>query len=437
MTYEETIHYLYTSTPVFQHSGASAYKPGLDTSIALDNHLGNPHRAYPTIHVGGTNGKGSISHVLATILQKAGFRVGLYTSPHLLDFRERIRVDGQMISKEYVVNFVEDNRDFFEPLQPSFFELTSTMAFAYFRAKHVDIAIIEVGLGGRLDSTNIITPILSIITNISKDHTAQLGDTLEQIASEKAGIIKDGVPVVIGEAKEESVYHVFLKKAIEMHAPILFAEHEKLLVSEPIIEEGGDWTYESVDYGFFYGELKGLVQVVNTITVLCALRVLDILFPEKITRDAVAEGFHSVTSLTNLRGRWEKLMDKPYIVADTGHNIGAWNWLAPRINREIERRKKVYIILGFSGDKDVDAILQLLPLNAFYFFTNASSERALSAVELAKKAEAFGLQGITYPSIFDALEYVIANADDEDFVFIGGSNFVVAEVLPAFENDNK
>ena len=273
MNYEETLHYLYTSIPVFQHVGASAYKPGLETSRALDNYLGNPHRAYQTLHVGGTNGKGSTSHLLAAILQLSGYKVGLYTSPHLVDFRERIRVNGEKIPQSYVVDFVERYRRQFEPLKPSFFELTSTMAFAYFRDMHVDYAIIEVGLGGRLDSTNIITPVLSVITNISKDHTQFLGNTLEEIAGEKAGIIKPGVPVVIGDVDKENVMRVFREKAREVDAP-LYASTELAPLQSCELGEDNRWHFRTKDFGELTGELGGMVQARNASTVLTSVSVL-------------------------------------------------------------------------------------------------------------------------------------------------------------------
>lgn len=324
MTYEETLHYLYTSIPVFQHSGASAYKPGLGTSIALDDYLGNPHKAYKTIHVAGTNGKGSVSHLLAAILRQSGFKVGLYTSPHLVDFRERIRVNGKKISQDYVVDFVERHRSFFEPLHPSFFELTSSMAFEYFRNQQVDYAVIEVGLGGRLDSTNIITPILSIITNISLDHTQFLGDTEEKIAAEKAGIIKKGVPALLGEAEKQSVYDVFKNKAEEVGAPFYYAQRMDMVKDECRLTVGGKWFFPSVEYGEIQGELGGEVQVRNAVTVLSAIHILRTELGVDIIPEAVHEGFAHVTKLTGLMGRWQTLRSKPTVICDTGHNVGGW-----------------------------------------------------------------------------------------------------------------
>ena len=294
MTYEETLHYLYTSIPVFQHSGASAYKPGLGTSIALDDYLGNPHKAYKTIHVAGTNGKGSVSHLLAAILRQSGFKVGLYTSPHLVDFRERIRVNGKKISQDYVVDFVERHRSFFEPLHPSFFELTSSMAFEYFRDQQVDYAVIEVGLGGRLDSTNIITPILSIITNISLDHTQFLGDTEEKIAAEKAGIIKKGVPALLGLADKRSVFEVFQSAAQKAKAPFYYALNMGMLEGTGSLSMLR-WKFPSVEYGEVIGELAGEVQQYNAITVFSALHLLREKCGVDILPEAVHEGFGHVT----------------------------------------------------------------------------------------------------------------------------------------------
>ncbi|MDF9830749.1 folylpolyglutamate synthase/dihydrofolate synthase family protein [Parabacteroides sp. PF5-6] len=438
MTYEETLNYLYTSTPVYQHSGASAYKPGLATSIALDNLLDHPHQAYKTIHVGGTNGKGSVCHTLAAVLQTAGYKVGLYTSPHLVDFRERIRVNGEMISEYYVVEFVQKYKKAFEPLHPSFFELTSSMAFDYFRAMEVDIALIEVGLGGRLDSTNIITPILSIITNISKDHTQFLGETIGEIAYEKAGIIKEGVPVVTGEMNHLVTEEVFRKKANEMHAPLYTSYFEEIFNSDAHLSEKGEWYYDSKDYGIFFGELIGLVQIKNTLTVLSALRVLDGL-GIKVTKEQVRTGFGQVTELTGLQGRWQEVLFTPYTVLDTGHNPDAWEFLAQHINAESQSRPALHMVIGLSNDKDADAILQLMPTRAIYYFTQARTDRAMPAEVLAMKANKYGLKGEVYPAVVDAVYQIMHTASDHDMVFIGGSNFIVADALPLFkeeEDDN-
>lgn len=431
MTYKETLHYLYTKTPVYQHCGSSAYKPGLNTSIRLDDRLENPHKAYTTIHVAGTNGKGSVCHLLAAILQQSGYRVGLYTSPHILDFRERIRVNGQMIAESYVVDFVETHRSFFEPLHPSFFELTSTMAFDYFRSEKVDIALIETGLGGRLDSTNIITPLLSVITNISKDHTNLLGNTLQEIAFEKAGIMKEQVPVVIGEVDQTDVLSVFLSRADEANALCYIATEEPVLNNSSLLESG-EWQYESADYGVFTGELMGAAQLKNTQTVLCALRVLQSLGVD-IPQQAVAEGFLHVTEITGLQGRLQQISNKPYVLCDTGHNVGAWTYLTPYIQSKAKEHARLFMIVGFSMDKEVETILHLMPQKAHYLFTQASVDRALPAAELAGKAQSCGLKGEVYATVAEAIAYVKQQATDADMVFIGGSFFVVSDALPLFE----
>ena len=320
MTYQETIQYLFNSTPVFEHVGAAAYKPGLYNTRELDQHFGHPHIAYKTIHIAGTNGKGSCSHTLAAILQEAGYKVGLYTSPHLVDFRERIRVNGHPISEQRVIDFVEQERAFFEPLNPSFFELTTALALLYFKEQQVDVAVIEVGLGGRLDCTNIITPVLSLITNISFDHTQFLGNTLEQIAAEKAGIIKQHVPVVIGETAPDT-RTVFKQKAAICKAPIYFAEEEPEVLSSKVCQTGGR-DYITQHFGNLHGQLGGEYQERNANTVLKALPLLQEIF--NITPNNIVAGFANVTTLTGLRGRWEKLRENPVVICDTGHNVAGW-----------------------------------------------------------------------------------------------------------------
>lgn len=434
MTYDETLHYLYTSTPVFQHSGGSAYKPGLGTSVALDNYLHNPHQSYKTIHVAGTNGKGSTAHILAAILQESGYKTGLYTSPHLVDFRERIRVNGKKISQDYVVDFVEKYRSVFEPLHPSFFELTSTLAFDYFRAEQVDFAIIEVGLGGRLDSTNIITPILSVITNISLDHTQFLGNTLEAIAFEKAGIIKPGIPVVIGESGTEGVKSVFLQKAAQENAPIRFSEEEGVL-TEAVRDANGQWRYDSRDYGRIDGELGGEVQINNTRTVLTAVRQLK----ESgivITAEAVKRGFAYVTELTGLMGRWQMMREVPRVICDTGHNTGGWEYLSAQLREQQKKYAVLHMVVGMVNDKDINGVLNLMPVDAVYYFTQASVQRALPAAEFAEQAAQQGLKGTVYPTVHKAIEAALNAASPDDFIFIGGSSFIVADAIPFFDNTN-
>ena len=427
MTYDETVTYLFNCAPPFQQVGGAAYKEGLSTTIELDNHLGNPHRKFRTVHVAGTNGKGSTSHTLAAILQESGYKVGLYTSPHLIDFRERMRVNGTPASEEYVIDFVEKHKSFFEPLQPSFFELTTAMAFNYFAEQQVDIAIIEVGLGGRLDCTNIITPELCIITNISLDHTQFLGSTLQEIASEKAGIIKSGIPVVIGETTPETK-EVFANKAKECNAPIIFAEEEALLTGATPLESG--YKYDSRKFGEFCGELGGDYQQKNTNTLLSAIRILcDKGFG--ITGDSLRKGFENVCSLTGFMGRWQKIQDKPRVVCDAGHNIGGIKYITEQLARV--DCKQLRIVFGMVNDKDITSVLKMMPKNAIYYFTQASIKRAMPADELKEMAKGYGLNGNSHPTVKQALEAAITESSNDDFIFVGGSCFIVADLLSALE----
>ena len=424
MTYSETIDYLFNSTPLFQNVGKDAYKEGLDNTHLLDEHFGHPHRKFKTIHVAGTNGKGSCSHTLAAILQSVGYKVGLYTSPHLVDFRERIRINGIPVNQEYVIDFVENHRSFFEPIHPSFFELTTAMAFNYFAEQQVDIAVIEVGLGGRLDCTNIIQPDLCIITNISFDHVQFLGNTLAKIASEKAGIIKPETPVVIGETTSETK-PVFTKKAAQENAPIHFAEEEMLLHNSNINQQGKP-IYQTKDYTDLEGELGGLCQIKNTNTLLSAIRVLqDIGY--NIKEAHVREGFSCVCSLTGLMGRWQKIQDQPLMVCDTGHNKGGIQYIVEQISNQNYRQ--LHIVMGMVNDKDISGVLAMLPKEATYYFTKASVNRALSEIEVQNMAGKAGLRGETYPSVKEAVEAAKNNAHPEDFIFIGGSTFIVADLL--------
>ena len=420
--YNDAIEFLYTSMPMFQRVGASAYKPGLDTVKLLDEKFGTPHKNYLTIHIAGTNGKGSTAHTLAAILQSAGYRVGLYTSPHLVDFRERIRVNGRMISRDAVVDFVNRYRAMSLECYPSFFELTMTMAFEYFAREKVDIAVIETGLGGRLDSTNIITPILSVITNISFDHTAFLGNTLESIASEKAGIIKPSVPVVIGEA-QGSVREVFLQKADEQKAPIYFAEDVARFDTIEPLQDG--LLYKNTPYGDIIGELMGDCQPKNAATILTALPLLAEC-GIKVSAQYVKDGFAHVGSLTGLMGRWMTLQRNPHVVCDTGHNVGGWQYLSRRL-KSIDGT--LHMIIGFVNDKDVSHILEMMPKTARYYLTNAQIERAMPVAQLAEIATECGLVGEQFPSVEDAYNAALANASTEDTIFIGGSTFIVADLL--------
>ncbi len=423
MNYEEALHYLYNETPMFQKTGSSAYKEGLENTYALDSYFGRPHQKFRTIHVAGTNGKGSVSHLLAAVLQQAGYRTGLYTSPHLKDFRERIRVNGQPIPENLVTDYVNNRQDFFRTLQPSFFELTTSMAFLYFAESGVDVAVIEVGLGGRLDCTNIITPDLSVITNISFDHTALLGNTLSAIAGEKAGIIKPGIPVVVGETTEETKA-VFVRKAKEVSAPVFFAEEEYPLLSSRELPDGKR-LFDFKSYPGLIGELGGLAQEKNASTVLCAIDRLKERY--NLSRDLVYRGFDSVLEMTGLQGRWQIIQENPRIILDTAHNPAGMEYIVRQLRRE--HFKQLHIVIGMVNDKDVRAVLKLLPEDARYYFTKASISRALNEKELARIAGEFHLRGELYPSVEAALEVAKSTASSDDLIFVGGSTFVVADAL--------
>lgn len=434
MTYQETCQYLYEQMPMFERQGASGYKEGLSNTLALDEHFGHPHQAFATIHVGGTNGKGSVSHTLASILQECGYRVGLYTSPHLVDFSERIRINGRPISEDYVVEFVEKERAFFEPLHPSFFEVTTAMAFKYFRDKEVDIAVIEVGLGGRLDCTNIITPIASVITNISFDHTQFLGDTLAKIASEKAGIIKKGVPVIIGEANDET-RPVFEAKAKEMEAPITFAEDEPMVVSAEFKPEGGIH-YVTKMFGELDGDLGGLYQPKNLNTLMPVLKALadQGFLAQCKNEEAIAkyktelkEGLKNVVAHTGLLGRWQIMRNYPRVVCDTGHNVGGWQYISQQLNTV--KCHQMHIVFGMVNDKDVDGVFELLPKQATYYFTQATTHRAIQVTALQTMAAKHKISGKTYPTVREAYNAALKAASQNDFIFVGGSSYVVGDFL--------
>ena len=423
MTYEQTTEYLFNCAPLFQQVGSSAYKEGLDNTRLLDEHFGHPHRNYRTIHVAGTNGKGSTSHTLAAILQAAGYKVGLYTSPHLIDFRERIRVNGIPASKQFVVDFVEKERCFFEPLHPSFFELTTAMAFLYFAQEKVDVAIIEVGLGGRLDCTNIIAPDACVITNISPDHTQFLGSTLAQIAGEKAGIIKKGTPVIIGETTPETRI-VFTQKAAAECAPITFAEERAQLID--VQPHNSGIRYVTSSYGTIDAELGGCYQIKNTNTILTVLDTLK----EKgysIGTEAVHKGFANVTATTGLMGRWQKIGSNPTVVCDAGHNIGGISYIVEQLSQQ--KCDTLRIVFGMVNDKDISSVLAMMPKEATYYFTQASVKRALPSQELAALAAEYGLGGNCYPTVAEALEAARKEAAPGDFIFVGGSCFIVADLL--------
>ena len=425
MNYKETITYLFNAAPLFQNVGAGAYKEGLSNTHLLDAHFDHPHTQYKTIHVAGTNGKGSCAHTIAAMLQHKGLKVGLYTSPHLVDFRERIRVNGEMISEEYVVDFIGKERAFFEPLHPSFFELTTAMVLKYFADERVDVAVIEVGLGGRLDCTNIIAPCLSVITNISFDHTQFLGNTLAQIASEKAGIIKKQTPIVIGEANAET-RPVFVAKAKLEDAPITFAEDEKEVFTSELGEDGLRH-YHTKSYGEVIGELKGMCQEKNTNTLLCVAKKLSRMF--NLSIEDIQYGFRNVCKLTGLQGRWQVLGEQPMIVCDTGHNVGGWQYIGEQLQQCAKKYAHIHIVFGMANDKDVAHVLALLPKQAKCYWTQASVHRAMKAPLVAERAKEQSLVGTVYDDVPTAYRAALSCAEKDDFVYVGGSSFVVADLL--------
>ena len=420
MTYDETLEYLYRSAPMFQQIGNSAYKEGMENSFLIDKHLNHPHTQYQTIHVGGTNGKGSTSHLLASVLQEAGYKTGLYTSPHLVDFRERIKVNGEMVDKAFVIDFIERNQAFFESIHPSFFELTTGMAFAYFAEQKVDAAVIEVGLGGRLDCTNVITPVISIITNISFDHIQWLGNTLTAIAKEKAGIIKPGVPVVIGEAAGE--VEVFFKSLKNL---MIFAQEQNPIVSSKL-QPSGFWKLETLDYPGLIDELGGWAQEKNAATALCAIKLLknDVF---SLPDEAVYRGFRYVIENTGLMGRWQIVGQHPKIVFDTAHNEGGIKYIVRQL--QSEKYEQLHIVFGMVNDKDITSVLNLLPQEAIYYFTQADIPRALNANQLAEKAAEFKLKGKIYSTVKEAFLAAKHFASEKDFIFVGGSTFIVADAM--------
>lgn len=440
--YKESLDFLFAQLPMFSRIGAAAYKPGLQTSLDLDDYFGNPHRSFKSIHVGGTNGKGSTSHMLASILQTAGYKVGLYTSPHLADFRERIRINGQMMSKDGVIDFVKRWCSCGYEGHPSFFELTMMMAFDYFAREHVDYAVIEVGMGGRLDSTNIITPIGCVITNISPDHMQFLGDTLEKIAGEKAGIIKHGIPVVIGNsdggASEKigsqtvnGVKRVFMERASEVGAPIDFARENTLLERAIVNDEGTISGYSEL-CGEFTSPLGGEYQKENINTVLHAVEMLRNQ-GLSISRQDIKEGLENVVKSTGLAGRWMITDRTPFTVCDTGHNPAGLEFTTSQLRRLMEHRPegaKLRMVIGFVSDKDVDHISHLLPGDAKYYVTKASVPRAMDAGNLLEILEGLGLDcELHAEGVAGAFEAAKADACADDIIYVGGSTFVVADYL--------
>jgi dihydrofolate synthase/folylpolyglutamate synthase len=416
---------------MFHRIGGSAYKADLENTLEICRILGNPERNFRTIHVGGTNGKGSTSHLIASVLQTAGYKTGLYTSPHLKDFRERIRIDGKKIPKSYVTSFVGKNRKLFDHIRPSFFEYTIGMAFEYFSEEKVDVAVIEVGLGGRLDSTNVITPELSIITNIGFDHIAFLGNTLEKIAFEKAGIIKPGIPVVIGESQPQTE-EIFKQVALKNDSPIFFADHTFQLtnlktstgkfpkISFKVLKRNHEWISSLLC------PLTGNYQQKNIITVLKALDILSRKGFE-IDKEIIHKGFDRIIINTGFQGRWQKLSDHPKVICDVGHNEDGMKYVVQQLSEE--SFEHLHFVFGMVNDKDFDHILSILPESATYYFCKANIPRGLDATILKTKASGFMLTGDVFGSVREAFEAAKCRAGKNDLIFVGGSTFVVAEVL--------
>ena len=429
MNYTQTLEFLFTSMPAFQNVGGDAYKPGLERISSFCHHLGNPQRNFYTVHIAGTNGKGSVSHMLASILQQAGYRTGLFTSPHLTDFRERIRVDGEMIPKQKVVNFVDKHQQKMQELDLSFFEMTAAMAFDYFDQSDVEVAIIETGLGGRLDATNIITPILSVVTNIGLEHTEFLGDTIEKVALEKAGIIKKSIPVVIGEASEQ--YNaVFEQRAAELNSKVIYAEKEFILNDVEHFDNFNqhfsiERTRDNRNYELDI-DLLGNYQRHNIITACAAADYLAEQTPLTISRRAFREGLATVAANTGLAGRWQVIAHEPYTVCDTGHNAAGLKYVAAQL--DTLECNRLYCVMGFSRDKALEEIINLLPKRAHYIFTRASIDRARAIEEIAAVAEKVGLDFETAATVKEAVERAKSLALPADAIFIGGSNFVIAEI---------
>ena len=431
MNYSQTLEFLFSSLPAYETAGTTAYKPGLERIAAFCRHLGNPQRNFFTIHVAGTNGKGSVSHIIASVLQQAGYRTGLFTSPHLQDFRERIRVDGEMIPKQKVVNFVDKHHDRMVELGLSFFEMTAALAFDYFAQSDVEVAVIETGLGGRLDATNIIVPILSIITNIGMEHTALLGDTPEKIAAEKAGIIKKSIPVIIGE-HDERCDPVFAEVAAANKSKLLHAEELFTCTGQ---EPAGERqlfhlhrTRDNHDFELLL-DLAGDYQRHNIITATAAIDFLHQETPLTISRRAFLEGTRDAAAHTSLRGRWQKLGEKPLVICDTGHNAHGMAYVGEQLRRQSRDYAHLYCVLGVVNDKDLAHMFPLLPADAHYIFTQAKTHRAIPAAELAERAAAFGLQGEVVADVQQAVARARELAGPDDMIFIGGSTYVVGEAL--------
>ncbi len=431
MTYTETLDYLFNQLPMYQRIGKAAYKADLSTTLKLDEYFRHPHRKFKSIHVAGTNGKGSTSHMLAAVLQKAGYKVGLYTSPHLKDFRERIKINGELIFEEEVVDFIAKHHKIFEEVKSSFFEMTAALAFDYFARQQVDIAVVEVGMGGRLDSTNIISPLLSVITNIGFDHMEFLGNTIAAIAAEKAGIIKQNIPVVIGEWNDESAT-VFQQKAKEQNAPITFAD-KQFGIQTTSIQNGkqcfelslpADCRFQQPSYSI---DLLGSYQSKNVLTALAAINSLLQHTTLSIPQEAISEGLLNAATITGLMGRWQILSQHPLCICDTGHNAHGLEYSMKQLQQL--NYDKLYFVFGVVNDKDLSSVLPLLPKSAYYFFTRANLPRALDAHILTEICTKYGLKGEVAEPVAAALNEAKKRATADDVIFIGGSTFVVAEVV--------
>jgi len=424
MTYQQCIDYFYRQLPMFQRTGPAALKSGLHNIEALCAALGNPHEGFRSVHIAGTNGKGSSSHMLAAVLQSAGYKTGLYTSPHLKDFRERIRIDGNMIPEQPVVDFVEEHKTLLDQMKPSFFELTVALAFDYFKKESVDIAIVEVGLGGRLDSTNITTPLVSLITNIGFDHSYLLGNTLELIAAEKAGIIKSQIPVIIGEKQPETV-PIFTSQAQTLQAPIIFAQDIYQVSRGPLSGYYQVLKKQEMLWKSLRLQLMGPYQARNLPGVLAVLEQL-ITRGYKLGPNHIEEGLRRVIDLTGIKGRWQMLGEKPTVICDTGHNKPAMELLIDELKNQC--KGKLHLVLGFVNDKDIREMLELMPLQASYYFCSANVPRSTDAHKLAEMAQEYQIIGSVVPDPNQALATAVKAANKEDLVFVGGSTFVVAEL---------
>lgn len=431
--WQRTLDYLYNQRPAFERQGAAGYKPGLDNSLTLDKMYKEPHKHYRIIHIAGTNGKGSTAHMLASCLQECGYRVGLFTSPHFVDFRERIRVNGKKISRNFVIQWVNDylKKDTPKDFNPSFFELVSTMAFDYFAWRNVNVAVIETGLGGRLDSTNIVTPEISVITNVGLEHQQFLGNTIEEITHEKAGIIKHGKPVVVGRAND-AVRDVIAKEAKRLYAEVKFAQDKPEVTSATHVDNALRLTTKS--FGTIDCELTGDYQVENANAVLVTLNILKRM-KYRIKTDAVYRGFARISENTSLMGRWMKLGESPTIICDSAHNPPGMETIIKQLKRE--QYTKLHMVVGFMADKDVISMLKLLPDNALYYFTQAQTSRSMTAEDLKALAGKVALKGDTYNHVYDALQAAIKAAKPKDLIYVGGSMYVLAELFAALGYGDK